>query len=311
MSEFNISYEELKNILKFTNGFIAGGFALSAFLNNNIETTLIDNNLPKNQDIDIFITIPYTYEHSYRHPWKYIFELGYLPFELLAKQYIKNILESKNYYEDILNDRKRYNNFHTIKNITTKDINEIEYKNSALSHFIKNITTYINNDTKRKIQIIILYDCKIEYFLETFDLNICKLAFMYSYSIDNLDFYHNINNYLKNYDLDLIKNKKMYVNISLYTPNLFKRIIKYISRGYDFIDKNNYENIIVSVNDMKNNIYDIDNMESYFFDKVHNINSDKTYLYRKIEKYIFNNFTSNVITYDNFCKMKIDLNKLD
>ena len=52
-------------------------------------------------------------------------------------------------------------------------------------------------------------------------------------------------------------------------------------------------------------------MKNYFFDKVHNINSDKTYLYRKIENYIFDNFTSNVITYDDFCKMKIDLDKLD
>ena len=83
------------------------------------------------------------------------------------------------------------------------------------------------------------------------------------------------------------------------------------TRGFDFIDKNNYKNIIVSVNDMKNNIYDINDMKNYFFDKVHNINSDKTYLYRKIEKYIFDNFTGNVITYDDFCKMKIDLDKLD
>ena len=29
------------------------------------------------------------------------------------------------------------------------NINEIEYKNSALTHFIKNITTYINNNTKK------------------------------------------------------------------------------------------------------------------------------------------------------------------
>jgi len=89
--------------------------------------------------------------------------------------------------------------------------------------------------------------------------------------------------------------------------------IKYIFyyRLINFIDKNNYENIIVSVNDMKNNIYDIDDMKNYFFDKAHNINSDKTYLYRKIEDYIFDNFTSNIITYDDFCKMKIDSDKLD
>ena len=87
--------------MHFTNGFIAGDFALSVFLNNNIETTLISKTLPKNQDIEIFITIPNTSK--------------YLPFELLAKQYIKNIIESKNYYEDILNDQNKKINIYRYK----------------------------------------------------------------------------------------------------------------------------------------------------------------------------------------------------
>jgi hypothetical protein len=289
MTDFNISYDELKNILHFTNGFIAGGFALSAFLNNNIKTTLISTTLPNNQDIDIFIRIPYTYEHMYKHPWKYIFELGYLPFELLAKEYIINILKSKNYTEDIT---PGVNDFHKIKNITTKDINEIEYKNCALSHFIKNIKTFINKDTKRKIQIIFLYDCKIEDFLETFDLNICRLAFMYSYDKDDLVFYHNINKYLNEYELNLIKNKKMYIYMSLYTPNLYSRVIKYINRGFEFIDKNNHSNLITS-----KYIIDIDD------------NDDVSIC--KIQDYIFNNFTYNVMSYDNFCKIKYNLDILD
>ena len=289
MTDFNISYDELKNILHFTNGFIAGGFALSAFLNNNIKTTLISTTLPKNQDIDIFIRIPYTYEHSHKHPWKYIFDLGYLPFELLAKEYIINILKSKNYTEDITPGVKDYLKS---KNITTKDINEIEYKNSALSHFIKNITTYINNETKRKIQIIFLYDCKIEDFLETFDLNICRLAFIYSYDKDDLDFYHNMNKYLNDYDLDLIKNRKMYVNISLYTPNLYSRVIKYINRDFEFIDKNNHSNIITS---------------KYIMD----MSDDDNESIRKIQDYIDDNFTYNVMSYDNFCKIKYNLDILD
>jgi hypothetical protein len=289
MSKFNISYEELINILKFTNGFIAGGFALSAFLNNSIEKTINSNLLPEDQDIDIFIRIPYTYENNINCPTDIIFELGYLPFELLAKQYIKTILESKNYIEDILTD-KRYNDYHKIKNKTSININEIEYKNSALTHFIKNITTYINNNTKKKIQIIILYDCKIENFLETFDLNICRLAFLYSYDKNDLDFYHNMNEYLKDYDLDMIINRKMYVYMLLYRPNIFSRIIKYINRGFEFIDKNNHSKIITTINE---------------------INIDYNESINKIQNYIYENFTYNVISYDKFCKIHNYLNTLD
>jgi hypothetical protein len=279
MTDFNISYDELKNILHFTNGFIAGGFALSAFLNNNIKTILISKTLPKYQDIDIFIRIPYTYEdNQIYNPSNYKFKLGYLPFELLAKKYIINILKSKNY----------------IENIPKKDINEIEieYKNCALSHFIKNINTFINKDTNRKIQIIFLYDCKIEDFLETFDLNICRLAFMYSYDKDELDFYHNINKYLNNYELNLIRNKEMYIYVSLYTLNLFSRIIKYINRGFKFIDKNNHSNLITS---------------KYLMD----IDDDDDISIRKIKNYINDNFSYYVMSYDNFCKIKNNLNTLD
>jgi len=82
LSNFNISYEELVNILKFTNGFIAGCFTLSAFVNGSIKETIhsksellsselsglnetINSNiLPKDQDIDIFIRIPYIYKNT-------------------------------------------------------------------------------------------------------------------------------------------------------------------------------------------------------------------------------------------------------
>ena len=71
--------------------------------------------------------------------------------------------------------------------------------------------------------------------VKTFDLNICRLAFLYSYNKNDLDFYHNINKYLKDYDLDMIINRKMYIYMLLYRPNIFSRIIKYINRGFEFI----------------------------------------------------------------------------
>lgn len=44
----------------------------------------------------------------------------------------------------------------------------------ALSHFIKNIMTFTKDN--KNIQIITIFDCTIDEFLDTFDLNICKLA---------------------------------------------------------------------------------------------------------------------------------------
>ena len=102
----------------------------------------------------------------------------------------------------------------------------------------------------------------------------------------------NMNKYLNDYELNLIKNKKMYIYISLYTPNLYSRVIKYINRDFEFIDKNNHLNIITS---------------KYIMD----MNDDDNVFMWKIQDYIFNNFTYNVMSYDDFCKIKYNLNVLD
>ena len=115
---------------------------------------------------------------------------------------------------------------------------------------------------------------------------------MYSYDKDELDFYHNINKYLNNYELNLIRNKEMYIYVSLYTLNLFSRIIKYINRGFKFIDKNNHSNLITS---------------KYLMD----IDDDDDISIRKIKNYINDNFSYYVMSYDNFCKIKNNLNTLD
>ena len=100
---------------------------------------------------------------------------------------------------------------------------------------------------------------------------------MYSYYNKELDFYHNINKYLSVYELNLIQNKKMYIYISLYTPNLFSRVKKYIDRGFKFIDKNNHSKYIID-------------------------DDDKIII--KIIDYIFTNITYNVMTYEIFCNIK-------
>jgi len=224
---FNLTINDLENILKNTNGFIAGGFALYCYLNNKIDLSI---DLPEDSDIDIFIKLPLNYEQIRKN-----IELGsiYVPFEYLAIQYVDSILLNKGYkknckYDDINKRMKQSNNF--------SNLDEIEYHKCALSHFIKNITTYHNEEYNKKIQIIIIYDCLIEEFLKTFDINICQIAIYWDYKNNKFNFYHNSIKYLTYYELQLIKKKHMFICNPLYYANLENRILKYINRGFTLIN---------------------------------------------------------------------------
>ena len=114
--------------------------------------------------------------------------------------------------------------------------------NSALSHFIKNINTYQRADG-RKIQIITLYDCSIENFMETFDLNICRLVIVgNNHGIENADWRMELmTSHLTRLELEEIRNKDMYIYNPLYRANLARRIHKYIGRGFKWVMPRTYE----------------------------------------------------------------------
>jgi len=107
----------------------------------------------------------------------------------LAKEKINGFLTTHGYKPVKESDSSRWSKINSqlphsyLKNTETPDI---EYMRSALSHFIKNINTYQRDG--RKIQIITLYDYSIEDFMETFDLNICRLVIVgNNVGIENAD----------------------------------------------------------------------------------------------------------------------------
>jgi len=220
LNNFNFEYDELKKLLYSTQSFIAGGAALKVFLNENYD---------ENQDLDIFLPIPYSRNDFIQGPnviyKKYKF--GYLPFEELAKEKIKAILHNKGYYLT----SSGVSNHHNCGNNPTKDI---EYMKCALTHFIKNIINYENIITKKKIQIITVFEHSIQDILDTFDLNICQIAI----NCNDNSFYFNLENAGIQ---DLISKKLMYITNPLYPSNLEKRINKYLSRGFTWIKPNGEE----------------------------------------------------------------------
>ena len=111
-----------------------------------------------------------------------------------------------------------------------------------MSHFIKNINAY-QNEYGRKIQIITLYDYSIEDFMETFDLNICRLVIVgKNVGIENADWHMEfMTKHLTRLELEEIRDKDMYIYNPLYRANLARRIHKYIGRGYKWVMPTTYE----------------------------------------------------------------------
>ncbi len=207
---FGLDLNDLTDILYKTNGFIAGGSAISVYYNKNIED---------DSDLDIFVRIPAKYN-------EYTCLSLYTPHEKLLQEQYCNFLAKYGY------THTTYTNHTIYKNNLNEDINEIEYHKCAFSHFIKNITNYTKNN--KKIQIIIIYNCTIEEFVEMIDLNICRLVLFSNGKI--IYFYHKHSNYLSNNELYMIYKKNMYVINPLYPANLEKRINKYLKRRFIWID---------------------------------------------------------------------------
>jgi len=249
---FGFTEKELGNLLYQVNAFIAGSSALNVFTNDKLYDGL---------DLDIFLRIPYTRENQY--PLGEQFKNHYYPYEELAKDKIISLLESKG-YELTLNK-------HQVGWLTdNKDTNEIEYMKCALSHFIKNIMT-LTKDNKN-IQIITIFDCTIDEFLDTFDLNICKLAIISCDGELNLYIQH-----LSQIEEKEILDRKMYIINPLYKANLKKRVAKYLGRGFDLVHCNTKEVI------------------------------DE----REIDDYICEAVDRDYITYDEFIKIKENKKKVE
>jgi hypothetical protein len=218
---FELKEDELAKVLYKTNAFLSGGSALNVFL---------DRDFEDGQDLDIFLRIPYSKENDYNLTY------NYCPFNELALDVIQTYLKNNGYViqKDSGEKQKRY--WNSCKN---KSTNEIEYIQSGLKFYIKGIKNFKKAD--KKIQIIILYNCSIEEFMNTFDLNICQLVIKGEKKYNNFTGYNfklKFNNYhLSINDLNLIQDRKMYINISMYPYNLFDRILKYMNRGFELIDR--------------------------------------------------------------------------
>ncbi len=223
---FGMTEEGLGQLLYTTNSFIAGGAPLAVF----------QKTIYPDMDLDIFLRLPIEWSSE---PWKRSYDTGkgfYYNYEGLAKEKINGFLTTHGYELVKKNDSSRLPHSY-IHDTETPDI---EYTKSAMSHFIKNINTY-QRDDGRKIQIITLYDCSIEDFTETFDLNICRLVIV---AKQNANWHMKLmTSHLTKLQLDEIRNKDMYIYKSLYPPNLPRRIHKYIGRGFKWVMPITYEPI--------------------------------------------------------------------
>jgi len=297
---FGLTFKNISDILYHTQGFIAGSFALSVYLN---------EKFPE-QDIDIYIRTQYTKVLDENESRKYKISCYTVKadnpllchsFEFLAQRYINDVLTSCGY--ELVDWRDNY-------------IEEGPDTN-PLHHFIKNVVEYTNGNNK-KIQIITLYRCDLQFFLQLFDLNICRLALgffkspdpkkpvepdfiYYSYASPQsgfrclydgkIDFYHNHNKYLKN-EISLIKLKKMYLYNPTYPPNLPPRLIKYMKRGFTWINNKTNEIIDFQYLDKNNNIVKYSGeLSTYYEDDEENplniVNSISSYIekegYKRID----------------------------
>ncbi len=195
-NHFGFTPDELAKLLYKVNAFIGGSAPLNVF----IQSKLFDG-----LDLDIFLRIPYDKENAYpicEANIKNKFKNYYYPYEELAKEQIINYLEAKGYTQ-LLHYRYNYQR----ENKETKDI---EYMKCALSHFIKNIVTFQNTKDRKRVQIITLYDCSIEDFMDTFDLDICRMVIMGN--ADNKLYLHK--NHLSSQEMKEIEDKKSAKNSS-------------------------------------------------------------------------------------------------
>ncbi len=228
---FDMTEEGLGQLLYTTNSFIAGGAPLAVF-----HKTIFPD-----MDLDIFLRIPIEWNSEPFIKTSHNGKGFYYNYEGLAKEKINGFLSIRGYTLVKENDASRWNKINSqlphsyIKNTETSDI---EYMRSALSHYIKNINTYQHEDG-RKVQIITLYDCSIENFMETFDLNICRMVIVAKQNCDwRLEL---MTSHLSKLELDEIRNKDMYIYNPLYRANLATRIYKYIGRGFKWVMPKTYE----------------------------------------------------------------------
>ncbi len=249
-NHFDFTQDELAKLLYKVNAFIAGSAPLNVFTQQELFDGL---------DLDIFLRIPYDKENEY--PKNIKFKNHYYPYEELAKEQIIDSLETKGYFQ-VLQCGYNYQR----ENKETKDI---EYMKCALTHFIKNIITFQKGN--KKIQIITLYDCSIEDFMDTFDLNICRMVIMGNFG--NELFLNK--NHLSLEEIMEIKEKKMYIVNPLYPANLEKRIQKYLDRGFTWVHSTTKEEL-----------------------------TRYTYNPGEISAYIYNAFDNSVITYEQFIENK-------
>jgi len=231
LKKFGLSSEMFSELLKVTNGIIAGGIASTAFFG---------KPLNNNQDLDVWVPIPFL---SYTSSSTAIYNA---PLNYSPGAYFNLVHFAINSF--LINNQKRP----TPENLIKMSLDEIidryngvyekdsvsythEYKESDLSTIIRSIDTYINPWTGRRIQIIYTFNTTVDDIMKSFDFDICQF---WSDGSNNFQ----VNSYTTN-PATLTRLCHGHAKILLDPDNinsqyqkerLENRVAKYEKRGYKF-----------------------------------------------------------------------------
>jgi hypothetical protein len=158
LKQFGLCAEELRQLVKDTNSYIAGGFALETALRANDSwknNTL--NTDPFHGDIDIWVRGRDVMDKKLNR-----METDYST-DVLCRRLYKYVLQKFGYEE------------HT-NTMTSKENPELPYRQAQtpFRDIVANIDTYIHKETKHKIQVIVTHDVSIEDNLKSFDFSFCR-----------------------------------------------------------------------------------------------------------------------------------------
>lgn len=211
---FGLSPNALYKVLEASHAFIAGGSALSAFLNSNMQD---------GQDIDIWLPTPVSPRDGL---------LSNYPFEKAAVLLIENFLLASGYTRDLKAEMEaRSNTSADIEYLRPDEDAPNGWKNPFMTT-IRRIHRY-KNGWDQKIQVIECYNVSQETVLSAFDFDVCQF-FVDRFSGPELNVRHNHSTEtierIKNGIMTPVPNSEYCAG----TARTQRRVEKYQARGFKF-----------------------------------------------------------------------------
>ena len=211
---FGLSPNALYKILEATHACIAGGSALSAFLNSPMQD---------GQDIDIWLPTPVSPRDGL---------LSNYPFEKAAILLIENFLLASGYMRDLKAEMDARSGADTDIEYLRPDADKPDGWVNPFVTTIRRIHRY-KNGWDQKIQIIECYNVSIEHILKSFDLDVCQF-FVDRFSGPDLNVRHNhsaeVIERIKNGIMTPVPNSEFCPG----TARTQRRVDKYQARGFKF-----------------------------------------------------------------------------